>query len=189
MSTKVALFLFVLLLPLGAIGADEELAIALEQTFILSAPQKGARPACAVEVSTGDRISLRKPAQEFSGWQFVQALWSTCQASPGWVPSTGVASHSEFQPVKSWIGPKGIRLESGDWAGQYSFTSDGRFVLKDWNDYLGKESEYKGRLFSKGNVIWARPDGPEGNSGFGDIFVHSSDRTLCWSNDKTICAK
>lgn len=81
-----------------------------------------------------------------------------------WVALKYLASLSEFKAIDIWQGPKDFTVSEGDYFASYRFAADGTFKVKKLEQisdnspagYHYKDVHYSGKLFKKGEAVWAR---------------------------------
>lgn len=101
----------------------------------------------------------------------------------GWTRLSNLIPPSRFRKVTHWTGPSFFRVEGGDYAGEYHFKGNGRFLLNNYGDE--PQADDHGQLYIAGSLIWAKGDGPGKSM---EDFFFRDDKRLRWSTDPSYAA-
>lgn len=100
-----------------------------------------------------------------------------------WLPRAVFADISAFRPVVKWRGESQFEVASVDSGQKYFFNSDGTFRAEFDDNHTPRK--WRGRLYRKGQVIWAKPQ--HGSSDFAawSVFRQLPNGNLCMLNFDT----
>jgi hypothetical protein len=108
----------------------------------------------------GTRLFVQRTKNQASLYNFPESEWKV-RLRPVWLPRSILASPSEFVRVTKWRADETLDFSDGpDAGGQFVIVRSGAFV---YSDHQGNALDappaqsWRGHLFRRGNVLWARP--------------------------------